>query len=49
MRYVFTVNGYRTAKRFIAECAAKRKKFWTLALILPMKPNFQLRNVFWMM
>lgn len=26
MRYVFTVNGYRTAKRFIAECAAKRKK-----------------------
>ena len=26
MRYVFTVNGYRTVKRFIAECAAKRKK-----------------------
>lgn len=26
MRYVFTVNGYRTAKRFIAECAAKRKE-----------------------
>lgn len=26
MRYVFTVSGYRTAKRFIAECAAKRKK-----------------------
>lgn len=26
MRYVFTVNGYLTAKRFIAECAAKRKK-----------------------
>lgn len=26
MWYVFTVNGYRTAKRFIAECAAKRKK-----------------------
>ena len=25
MRYVFTVNGYRTVKRFIAECAAKRK------------------------
>lgn len=26
MRYVFTVSGYRTAKRFIAECAAKRKE-----------------------
>lgn len=26
MRYVFTVNGYRTAKRFIAECVAKRKE-----------------------
>lgn len=26
MRYVFTVNGYRTVKRFIAECAAKRKE-----------------------
>lgn len=26
MRYVFTVNGYLTAKRFIAECAAKRKE-----------------------
>lgn len=26
MRYVFTVNGYRTAKRFIAECEAKRKE-----------------------
>ena len=26
MRYVFTVNGYRTAKRFTAECAAKRKE-----------------------
>ena len=26
MRYVFTVNSYRTAKRFIAECAAKRKE-----------------------
>ena len=26
MRYVFTASGYRTAKRFIAECAAKRKK-----------------------
>ena len=26
MRYVFTVNGYRTAKRFIAECIAKRKE-----------------------
>ena len=26
MRYVFTVYGYRTAKRFIAECAAKRKE-----------------------
>ena len=25
MRYDFTVNGYRTVKRFIAECAAKRK------------------------
>ena len=26
MRYVFTVSGYRIAKRFIAECAAKRKE-----------------------
>ena len=26
MRYVFTVSGYRTVKRFIAECAAKRKE-----------------------
>lgn len=26
MRYVFTINGYRTVKRFIAECAAKRKE-----------------------
>lgn len=26
MRYVFTVSGYRTTKRFIAECAAKRKE-----------------------
>lgn len=26
MRYVFTVSGYRYAKRFIAECAAKRKE-----------------------
>lgn len=26
MRYVFTVSGYRTAKHFIAECAAKRKE-----------------------
>lgn len=26
MRYVFTVSGYRTAKRFITECAAKRKE-----------------------
>ena len=26
MRYVFTASGYRTAKRFIAECAAKRKE-----------------------
>lgn len=26
MRYVFTVSGYRTAKRFIEECAAKRKE-----------------------
>lgn len=26
MRYVFTVNGYLTVKRFIAECAAKRKE-----------------------
>ena len=26
MRYVFTVNGYRTVRRFIAECAAKRKE-----------------------
>lgn len=26
MRYVFTANGYRTAKRFIAECEAKRKE-----------------------
>lgn len=26
MRYVFTVSGYRTAKRFIAECEAKRKE-----------------------
>lgn len=25
MRYIFTVSGYRTAERFIAECAAKRK------------------------
>lgn len=26
MRYVFTVSGYRYAKRFIAECAAKQKE-----------------------
>ena len=26
MRYVFIANGYRTVKRFIAECAAKRKE-----------------------